>query len=389
MKAVKFLLCMLMLSALLVPMTVSAEELEDNFVDEIGEIDCPYGTPIVDGVIDASEGWSVAQYIDKTNTDGCWGGEEVVITGNIYRAWDEENLYIAADINIPEYTICTGEDDIETDNVVGNRPGWNGDVFVYSVDPMQALLNSGFNNDAAPWYCFGLFEGGEVRTYRTHHNEAEITSEVAGKGAVTETGWRFEVALPWSVVCTDTAEFSFGDAPLTPENTAKEGNMISGAMIYYDRVFDPEQNGMITGSRYVTIAKTLPDGTPGIMCSGWILQAHGMHFVLSGGPAEEDDPVNGAVGGGSNNTGNNDGNENNTNNNNTSTNTNTNNNSTNTNNNNTGNTSKNPSTTKKPATGTSTGSSAAQTGDVSVLISLGVLAASASTLGVVVFRKRK
>ncbi|MBE6573729.1 MAG: hypothetical protein E7652_04975 [Ruminococcaceae bacterium] len=288
MKLMKILLCVLMLGTLLLPMTVSADTtLDDNFVDEIGQIDCPYGTPTIDGVIDAAEGWSAAQFIDKTNTDGCWGGEDVVITGNIYRAWDNDNLYIAADISVPEYTICTGIDDIDVGGEVGNRPGWNGDVFVYSVDPLQALLNAGFNNDAAPWYCFGLFEGGTVKTFRTHLNDADITDTVSGKGAQTATGWRFEVALPWTLLCEDTEEYSFGEAPLTPEITAKAGNKISGSMIYYDRVFDDEQGSMITGSRYVTIAKTLPDGTPGVMCSGWILQAHGMHFMLSGSAPDD------------------------------------------------------------------------------------------------------
>lgn len=383
MKIMKILLCVLMLSALLLPMAVSADTtLDDNFVDEVGEIDCPYGTPTVDGVINADEGWSAAKYINKENTDGCWGGEEVVITGNIYRAWDENNLYIAADISVPEYTICTGEDDIETDGVTGNKPGWNGDVFVYSVDPLQALLNEGFNNDAAPWYCFGLFEDGSIRTYRTHHNDAEITEQIPGKGAVTETGWRFEVALPWTLLCTDVEEYSFGDASITPEITAKAGNKISGAMIYYDRVFDPEQNGMITGSRYVTIAKTLPDGTPGVMCSGWILQAHGMHFMLSGGPVVDDDSVNGNEGGGSGtngDNGNNGGTD--TNNTNPGTNTNTNNNTntnTNTNtNNNTG----------KPSTGAPNNGNAAQTYDIAMAVAIGALAVSG--IGIVVARKRR
>ena len=143
MKAMKLSLCVVLVFAMVFPVSVFAQEIiEDNFVDEVGEIDCPFGTPTIDGTINTAEGWSAAQYIDKTNTDGCWGGEEVVITGNIYRAWDKENLYIAADINIPEYTICSGLDEIDGKDT-GNKPGWNGDVFVYSVDPLQALLNSG------------------------------------------------------------------------------------------------------------------------------------------------------------------------------------------------------------------------------------------------------
>ena len=110
------LICVLMFAAMLVP--VMAEE--DNFLGEIGEIPCPYGTPAIDGTIDASEGWSGAQYIDKTNTDGAWGGEDVLITGNIYRAYDDTCLYIAADINIPELSLSEGEDWIEGAGETGN-----------------------------------------------------------------------------------------------------------------------------------------------------------------------------------------------------------------------------------------------------------------------------
>ena len=51
------IICVVMFAVLLVP--VMAEG--DNFLGEIGEIPCPYGTPSIDGTIDASEGWSGAQ----------------------------------------------------------------------------------------------------------------------------------------------------------------------------------------------------------------------------------------------------------------------------------------------------------------------------------------
>ncbi|MBR5515120.1 MAG: hypothetical protein IKU52_02815 [Clostridia bacterium] len=376
MKALKVLLCVALLCATLLPTAVFAEEpYVDNFITEVGEIDCPYGTPVIDGVINTGEGWSEGKYIDKTNTDGCWGGEEVVITGYIYRAWDKDNLYLAADISIPEYTICTGEDTIEADRVVGNRPGWDGDVFVYSIDPLQALLNEGFMKDAAPWYCFGLFEGGDIKTYRTHLNDGEITEKIPGKGSQTETGWRFEVALPWTQICDDIKEYSFGDAALTPELVAKAGNKISGAMIYYDRVYDPEQQGMITGSRYVTIANVLPDGTPGPTSSGWILDAHGMHFIMSGGPAA-DEGSNGETNG--NNTNNNQGNAN--------TNTNTNN-STNSGTTNSGTTTKPGTTTNNANKGSATGTSSPQTFDASFAYAAVALFISAIALHFIMKKK--
>ncbi len=278
------LICVLMFAALLVP--VMAEE--DNFLGEIGEIPCPFATPAIDGTIDAAEGWSEGQYIDKTNTDGAWGGEEVVITGNIYRAYDDKNLYIAADINIPELSLSEGEDWIEGAGETGNKPGWDGDVFVYTLDPLGEFVNLGFASDVGVWYCFGIFEGNIVRAYRTHVNDGEVSDTVKSAGAVTDGGWRFEAAIPWETICKDVEAISYGDIVFTPEDLAKAGNKISGEMIYYDRVYDPEATERITGSRYATICTTCPDGTPGPSATPWMLKCYGMHFMLEAKPVSED-----------------------------------------------------------------------------------------------------
>ena len=276
------IICVFMFAAMLVP--VMAEE--DNFLGEIGEIPCPYGAPAVDGAIGTAEGWSAAQYFDKTNTDGAWGGEEVVITGNIYRAYDDKNLYIAADIVIPELSLSEGEDWIEGDET-GNKPGWDGDVFVYTVDPLGEFVNLGFGSDVGIWYCFGIFEGNVVRTYRTHVNDGEITDTVKAAGTVTDGGWRFEAAIAWETVCKDVEDISYGDIVLTPADLVKAGNKITSSMIYYDRVYDPEQTERITGSRYATICTTCADGTPGTSATPWQLKTYGMHFILGEKPAAD------------------------------------------------------------------------------------------------------
>ncbi len=278
------IICVVMFAVLLVP--VMAEE--DNFLGEIGEIPCPYGTPSIDGTIDASEGWSGAQYFDKTNTDGAWGGEEVVITGNIYRAYDDKNLYIAADINIPELSLSEGEDWIEGEGETGNRPGWDGDVFVYTLDPLSEFVNLGFASDPGVWYCFGIFEGNVIRVYRTHVNDGEVSDVIKSAGAVTDGGWRLEAAIPWETICKDVEDLSYGDIVLTPADIVKAGSKISSEMIYYDRVYDPEATERITGSRYATICTTCADGTPGPSATPWMLKCYGMHFMLEAKPAAEE-----------------------------------------------------------------------------------------------------
>lgn len=251
----------------------------EDFENEIGEIACPRGTPVIDGTINVNEGWSSVQPIDKTNTDGAWGGEDVTISGELYRAYDDTNFYIAAKIDITEFSLCEGEDWIEG-NDTGDLPGWDGDVFILSMDPLKSLLAEGFANDPAAWYCFGLFEGNVVRTYRTHINTGEISDIVKAAGAPTSTGWLFEAAIPWETICKDLDDVSFGYVTLTPEDIIKDGNIISAAMIYYDRRFDPEAGQRITYSRYVTIANVLPDGTPGVLATPWKIGAHGIFLRI-------------------------------------------------------------------------------------------------------------
>lgn len=336
---------------------------EEDFEGEIGQISLPEGAPTIDGVIDPAEGWSEAEWFDKTNTEGAWGGQVVDVSGNLYRAYDDEYLYIAADISIPEYSLCEGEDWIEG-NDEGDLPGWDGDVFILSLDPMQALLTEGFGTDPAAWYCIGLFEGGVVRTYRTHCNDQEITDIVNAKGNVTEGGWMFEASIPWETICKDIDDVSFGYVSITPEDILKDGNMVSASMIYYDRRFDPEAEQRITHSRYVTVATVFPDGTPGVMGTPWTIQAHGIFFMVDSaesteaddtasdtstsenvsGPADSIEPSVSAVG-----------------------------------------TSK-PGT-SKPNSSPSSGSSAAQTLDIGIAVALGAMAASG--IGAACFKKKK
>ena len=286
-KIVVALLCAIMLFSAFIP--VMAEDDGEDFVAEIGQISLPKGTPTIDGTVNTDEGWSEVQPLNKENVDGGWGGEPVIIEGSFWRAYDEENLYIAADIIIPEFSISEGEDWIEGFDTTGNKPGWDGDVFIMTLDPMKQLLDAGFANDPGVWYCFGIFEGNVVRTYRTHINENEITDDVPAAGAVTDSGWRFEAAIPWDTICTDINDISYGDVELTPEDILQDGNQINASMIYYDRRIDPEAGEMITYSRYVSICTTCADGTPGTVATPWLIKAYGIYLMVEGDEAVADD----------------------------------------------------------------------------------------------------
>ncbi len=369
---IKSVVCLLIAVVMLLPLTCFAEE-GNPFVDEVGRISLPKATPVIDGTIAEGEGWSAPQHTDETNSDGCWGGEEMRVETDIYRAFDEENLYIAAVIYDPEVILSTAKDDIEG-STIGNKPGWNGDVFIYSVDPLGAMLDIGMNVEPAPWYCFGIFEGNVVNTYRTHVNDSDITDLVSAAGATFDGGWKFEAAIPWELICDDVYAISLGDVDLKPEDILKNGNDVSCSMIYYDRFFDPEAEINETYSRYITIANILPDGSYGINCSGWYLQAHGMHFIIEGLPQEQvqqpgtDDKVSDSVtaqGGAQGQEGANTGAVT------------------------TGKGGASGSTTKVQSTTNSSGESSAQTGDIGVAIALGALLASGTGLCATCKRRNK
>ncbi len=283
-KLFSVLICVLMLCGMLLP--VAADEAED-FQAEIGTIDCPFGAPAIDGNITEGEGWSAAQPINKANTDGGWGAIPVEVEGSLWRAYDSEYLYIAAEIILPEISLCEEEDWIDGDDV-GNRPGWDGDVFVFTLDPLNKLRDVGFLSDTSVWYCFGIFEGDVIRTYRTHVNEGEVTDIISARGKLTDGGWLFEAAIPWETVCRDVEDISYGDVTLTPEEIVAQGNEVTCAMIYYDRRYDNEACERITYHRYVTIATTCVDGTSGIMATPWKINAYGIHLNLGALPTAED-----------------------------------------------------------------------------------------------------
>ena len=258
---------------------------EENFVEEIGDIDTPYASPEINGVISGGEGWSEGKYFDRTTIDGCWGGEDPRLSGYLYRAWDENGIYVAADLTIPDMTLSTGLDEKEIDGSILH--GYNGDVFILTFDPMKKMLDVGMGDECGPWYCIGIFEGNEMKMYRTQYGEKEITHEVKLAGAVTENGWRFETFLPWDLIISDIEIASMDDVQLKKEEIAKGGTEVNMHFIYLDRWFDIEMGGVETYSRYASICTTLPDGRPGTISSAITIKTYGIHLHFLPKPGEE------------------------------------------------------------------------------------------------------
>ncbi|MBR6514493.1 MAG: hypothetical protein IKT46_06640 [Clostridia bacterium] len=260
-----------------------------NMQADIGNINVPMATPVIDGVINAGEGWSEGVYAYKDLMATFGNCNEILQSFYLYYAYDNDGIYYAADITDNSFVLSTGEDDIDNvkndfnikDEVVY---GYNGDIFTFTVDPMGAFLNEGYmsNTDYNAWYSVGIFEGNVCRMYRAHNRSGDITSDVKLKGAVTDAGWRFEAFIPWDFISTDAEDMSYGDISLTPAQLCASGASHRAMAIYMDRFVDPESGDIATFQRFATCGFTLSDGLLGYMSSGMCLKAYGITLTLGG-----------------------------------------------------------------------------------------------------------
>ncbi len=281
----KKLICIiLMLSCL--SLTVYANP---NMQADIGNINVPMSTPTIDGNITEAEGWSnsVYAYADLMATFG--NCNQILQSFYLYYAYDSEGLYYAADILDNSFILSTGEDDIdnvENDFNIKNENvyGYNGDIFTFTIDPLGRFLEEGYlgNTDYNAWYSVGIFEGDICRMYRGHNRSGDITSDVKLQGHVTDGGWCFEAFIPWSFICQDAEDMSFGDVSVTP------GDMCAGEaghramVIYMDRFMDPEAEEVATFQRFATCGYVLADGLMGYLSSGVCLKAYGITLTMTG-----------------------------------------------------------------------------------------------------------
>ncbi len=257
--------------------------------------------PVVDGVIDEADGWSEPA---KLNYDTCgfyWQHNPMSTEGDVYFAFGDDGLYFAADITegLPcfdertdedmtgknSFVYSTGEDwiDVNADDPTDHY-AYDGDVFALLVDPLEGMINAGFSSDYTPWYMVGLFEGedGDVaKMYRQKINKGDIT-EVEGvevAGTKTEAGWRFEAKIAWDIIIADIEAITYGDVVLTAEEIMADGAITKVAAMYQDRFMDEEAGEVATWGRYITAPTTQPDGTPGHMGSGDLVQSCGITLV--------------------------------------------------------------------------------------------------------------
>lgn len=281
----KRLICILLLISCF-GLTVFANP---NMQADVGNINVPMSTPVIDGNISSDEGWSEGVYAYKDIMATFGNCNDILQSFYLYYAYDGDGLYYAADILDSSFVLSTGEDDI--DNVQNdfnikneNVYGYNGDIFTFTIDPLGRFLNEGYlaNSDYNAWYSVGIFEGNVCRIYRAHNRSGDVTAEVKVNGAVTDAGWRFEAFIPWDFVVQDTEDISFGDITVTPAELYAGAAQHRAMAIYMDRFVDPESGDVATFQRFATCGYVLADGLMGYLSSGVCLKAYGITLTMEG-----------------------------------------------------------------------------------------------------------
>lgn len=171
-----------------VPMTVFA-------LTPIGNINVPFGTPTVDGNLAQGE-WSENNKIvvdqNSATAEGWTGEVPADLKIDFYYTWDTENLYFAGVITDPTFFYSAAGDN------------YNGDAFQISLNLGQ-VFKSDDASSRAIFYSWGCLEDGTVDVFRQESMDNIVLDDV-GFSKKLDTGWQFEIKMPWATLVQDVAD---------------------------------------------------------------------------------------------------------------------------------------------------------------------------------------
>ncbi|MBE6573151.1 MAG: hypothetical protein E7652_02025 [Ruminococcaceae bacterium] len=264
-------------------------------------------SPTLDANITDAEGWGTTVTYDYTNMPPFWGPSSRCITSKAVRyAWDDTGIYIAADITDPSMIASTGEDMLNDEGI--NEYGWNGDTFIFAIDPLNALFYDGFtsNIDKSVHYCISIDSTDKFICYAAYSEylNGDITSTVKGAAKLTDKGWKFECMIPWDRILSDTQAASYDTVRLSKDDITLPGLISNVGIMYMDRsvaggefdvfgTFGAETGDIFTLSRSICVPKVHADGMDS-MTGGDGIRSYGTKLVLAdseGNSPEVEQPV--------------------------------------------------------------------------------------------------
>ncbi len=271
MKNVTKLLCLLLVCVMLLPMGTFAKSNQcSEFTHPVDISYMCYGSPVIDGELGDGEGWSNVVSIGKENLVPMSANFSTYIpTGEYSFAWDDDNMYFYAEVFDDEFHYSDGvNEDVIFEEAKGindipdNNPGWNGDVVALELNPLYLLVNEAglTRQDMSAWLCFGLFEDGHVGAYISNRIGEDVTAEITAAGTVTDTGWRFEAALPWDLVAKHLDRSSYARSVFNKDDFTAHLAESGGCIYLCDRVYDEELETLAWNNLFATASVFTLDG---------------------------------------------------------------------------------------------------------------------------------
>lgn len=224
------LFCLLLLS-LLVPTALAVD-----MTAPVGDVEIAYGTPTVDGQMDASE-WLYKTVLSDENMKGVWqaGFVSVPEDANIdlYFMWDADNLYVCFDV-------------YDTSPCYYTEWAWNGgDNIQFFLDLGPSLIDQTLKDQETLQGRYGpMFAvapqvtdanntpGAMLYThqYVTSSAEDDILSlnGFPCGFSLTNDGWIAEIAIPWTMLREDMIAKVDTDVPI------EAGTELNALLVYWD-----------------------------------------------------------------------------------------------------------------------------------------------------------
>ena len=220
----KKILASAMAVSLLASLAISASALED---EERTDVTVYYNTPTIDGTINNGE-WDQANAIDVTADNAMlWGGDEINNLVYFYYSWDEQGLYLAADVS--DTDVCMPADISEVYNL---------DAFQIAIDPAGLIGDDA--GGGAMFYSIAPMKDGNLGAVYHPYGGAAEEFEYTGAYKLTDDGWQFEMIIPWTSI-----EILGGDGY---EWKHADGEVINALLCVLDR----EEGGAVANNYQIT-----------------------------------------------------------------------------------------------------------------------------------------
>ena len=210
--------------SLIAALAVSTAAIAD---EERTDVTVYYNTPTIDGTINNGE-WDQDNALDVTADNAMlWGGDEINNSVYFYYSWDDQGLYLAADVL--DTDLCMPADISEVYNL---------DAFQIAIDPAGLIGDDA--GGGAMFYSIGPMKDGKLGAVYHPYGGAAEEFDYTGAYSLTDSGWQFEMIIPWTSI-----EILGGDGYAW---THADGEVINALLCVLDR----EEDGAIANCYQIT-----------------------------------------------------------------------------------------------------------------------------------------